>query len=89
MRPRVIVAVVRHPSLWMTALVQALRLAPRRWWRRRPFLPLPDRAYLRFRLETQYGGAGDHRADPDDVVTWLQWSRAFDQTRRPRFGASK
>ena len=89
MGPRVIAAVVRRPSLWATAIVQAWRLAPRRWWRRWPFLPLPDRAYLRFRLETQYGGAGDHRAAPEDVVTWLQWSRAFAKSCRPRFGGPK
>ncbi|HZP29416.1 MAG TPA: hypothetical protein VFC99_10725 [Acidimicrobiia bacterium] len=44
-----------HPELWPTALRQAARLAPAGWWRRPPFLPLPDREYLRFRLETQYG----------------------------------
>jgi hypothetical protein len=84
MGPRVLVAVARRPSLWVTALVQAVRLAPRGWWRRWPFLPLPDRAYLRFRLETQYGGAGDHRAEPGDVITWLAWCKQFDETCRPR-----
>ncbi|MCB1039073.1 MAG: hypothetical protein R2701_12695 [Acidimicrobiales bacterium] len=67
------VAVARHPSLWSTALRQALRLAPAGWWRRRPFLPLPDPAYLRFRLETQYGSDATPRAD--DVVTYLRWCR--------------
>ena len=33
--------------------------------------PLPDPAYLRFRLETQYGT--DRAPDPDDIVTYLHW----------------
>jgi hypothetical protein len=35
---------------------------------------LPDRAYLGFRLETQYGDP-KHRAEPDDVVAYLVWCR--------------
>ena len=55
-------AVLRRPSLWGVAIAQALRLAPSGWWRRSPFLPVPDPAYLRFRLETQYGS--DHEPEP-------------------------
>lgn len=73
----VVAAVGRRPGLWRTALVQAWRMAPAGWWRRRPFLPVPDADYLRFRLETQYGS--EHEADPADVVTYLEWCRAFDQ----------
>lgn len=82
MGPKVVLAILRHPSLWPAALVQARRLAPRRWWARWPFLPVPDRAYLRFRMETQYGGAGDHRAEPADVLEWLAWTRSFDRAAR-------
>ncbi len=69
-------AVLRRPALWPTAVVQVLRLAPTGWWRRRPFLPLPDSEYLRFRLQTQYGDS-DHEPEPDDVVRWLEWSKRF------------
>jgi len=68
------VAVLMRPGLWLTALRQAWRLVPRRWWARPPFLPLPDREYLRFRLETQYGDP-EHRPEPDDLVTYLEWCR--------------
>lgn len=68
-------AVLRRPSLWAVAVGQALRLARPGWWRHRPFLPVPDPAYLRFRLETQYGS--DHEPEPDDVVTYLHWCRTF------------
>ncbi|HEX6422777.1 MAG TPA: hypothetical protein VFZ79_04815 [Acidimicrobiales bacterium] len=71
-------AVARHPSLWPTAVRQALVLAAPGWWRRRPFLPLPAPDYLRFRLQTAYGGDGDRPPDPSDVVTYLHWCRQVD-----------
>lgn len=65
-------AVIRHPSLWPTAMRAVATLAAPGWWRRRPFLPLPDERYLRFRLETQYGSAAP---EPEDVLTYLRWLR--------------
>ena len=76
-------AVLAHPSLWPTALRQARRLARPGWWRRRPYLPLPPPAYLRFRLETAYGGAGDQAPAPEDLVTYLRWCRDFPGPRDP------
>jgi hypothetical protein len=69
-----VVAVLVRPSLWGIAVVQVFRLARPGWWRRPPFLPVPDREYLRFRLETQYGDPA-HRAEPDDIVAYLRWCR--------------
>lgn len=68
----------RHPGLWVTACRQAKALAATGWWRRRPFLPLPPAEYLRFRMVTQYGDA-EHVPQPDDVVSYLAWSK-----RQPR-----
>lgn len=68
-------AVARHPTLWPTAARQALVLAEPGWWRRRPFLPLPSPAYLRFRLQAAYGGDGDREPPPGDLVTYLRWCR--------------
>ena len=51
-------ALLARPSLWPTAVHQVLRLARPGWWRARPWLPLPEPTYLRFRLQTAYG-------DPD------------------------
>ncbi|MCU1353806.1 MAG: hypothetical protein JWM05_3015 [Acidimicrobiales bacterium] len=68
-------AVLRHPSLWATGVVQVGRLAAPGWWRHRPFLPLPDADYLRFRLQTAYGD--DRDPEPGDVVTYLHWCRAW------------
>jgi hypothetical protein len=69
-----VVAVVVRPALWPTAVRQALVLAPSGWWRRRPYLPLPDRDFLAFRLETMYG-AGAAAPEPDDLVAYLRWCR--------------
>jgi hypothetical protein len=66
----------RHPGLWWTAIRQVRLLAVPGWWRRAPFLPLPDRAYLRFRLETAYGDPA-HALEPADVITYLNWCRAW------------
>jgi hypothetical protein len=70
----VVFAVSRSPRLWGTALRQVARLAPRGWWRRPPFLPLPDRDYLRFRLQTMYGG-GSPSARSGDVIAYLRWCK--------------
>ena len=70
-------AVLRRPGLWPVAVRQVVVLAAPGWWHRRPFLPLPDPAYLRFRLVTAYGGDGSRPPDPEDVVTYLAWCRAW------------
>jgi len=45
------------------------------WWHRPPFLPVPDEAYVRFRLQTAYGQRGEPH--PEDVVSYLRWCREF------------
>jgi hypothetical protein len=71
---RIAVAVAKHPRLWPVAVRQWRRTTPPGWWRRRPYLPVPSRDYLRFRLLTQYGDS-DARATPADVVNYLAWCR--------------
>ncbi len=78
---RVVLAVVRRPSLWPTAVRQMYRTAAPGWYRRAPFLPLPSGDYLRFRLVTQYGDA-KHRPDPIDVVNYLSWCRQWNFDNR-------
>ena len=70
-------AVARRPGLWPTAVRVGASLVPRGWWRRAPFLPLPDRAWLHFRLVTAYGGDGHGPVPGDDLVAWLAWCRRF------------
>jgi len=78
---RALVAVVRRPSLWATGVRQLLVLAPPGWWRRAPWLPLPDAAYLRFRMQTMYGDDG-HEPEAEDLITYLRWCRAWPEVAR-------
>ncbi|MGB1505048.1 MAG: hypothetical protein ACPHDT_06135 [Acidimicrobiales bacterium] len=66
---------ISRPSLWATAIVQARRFVPDGWWRRPPFLPVPDAELLAFRASTQYGDP-EHPASAADLVAWLEWCRA-------------
>ena len=74
---RVVVAVLRRPSLWWVALQQWRRTTPNGWWRRRPYLPVPNRDYLRFRLVTQYGRE-DAPIAAGDVLDYLLWCKRQD-----------
>jgi hypothetical protein len=76
-------AVAARPALWPTAVGQVARLARPGWWRRWPPLPLPDRAYLEFRVRTAYGGP-DRAVEPGDVLAWLAWCRTDARRRRSR-----
>jgi hypothetical protein len=70
-----IAAVVRRPHQWLAGTRAYVTHVPPGWFRRAPFLPVPDRAWIRFRLQTAYGDP-EHAPDPDDVVMWLEWSRS-------------
>jgi len=73
--------VVRHPLLWISTPGAIARFAPRRWWRRPPFLPSPDERYWQFRMETAYGDTGASPSD-EDVVVALLWTRRAHARRR-------
>ena len=68
-----------RPDLWGIALRSLGRIARPGWWRRPPFVPFPDRTYLAFRLETQYGTAG--APSPRDLVVYLEWCRAQERLK--------
>lgn len=78
-----IAAVAARPGLWPAAWRQGRALVPARWWRRRPFSPVPDRAWLRFRLTTAYGDP-DARIDVDDLLTFLAWTDTARPVPEPR-----
>ncbi|HUR77218.1 MAG TPA: hypothetical protein VMZ22_04660 [Acidimicrobiales bacterium] len=77
---RAALALVRRPDLWWTGARQALRLAAPGWWRRGSHLPLPDDAYMHFRLVTQYGGDSP-RATGGDLIQYLEWCRGEKRRR--------
>lgn len=61
------------------AVVTAWTHTRRRWWRRPPFLPIPDRSHLAWRRMTAYGV--DRPADREDLTAFLLWA---DRQRRAR-----
>ena len=65
---------VSRPGLWPEALRAWVAFTPRTWWAQRPFLPLPRRAYLRWRIQTAYGSTNT-RPEVTDLVEFLEWRR--------------
>jgi hypothetical protein len=60
------------PAVAVDLLRVAWRFRARGWWRRFPFLPLPDPAYVRWRMHTAYGDE-DAVPPPADVVRYARW----------------
>jgi hypothetical protein len=62
-----------NPKTGLALLRTGWRFRSREWYRRFPFLPLPARDYLRWRLYTAYG---DEAAVPsaEDVVRYARWA---------------
>ena len=74
--PRLVLALtgraLANPRLAADLLRVAWRFRARAWYRRFPFLPLPPREYVRWRMHTAYG---DHDAVPpaEDVIRYARW----------------
>ena len=62
-----------RPALAVALLRVAWRFRTRHWYRRFPFLPLPDATYVRWRMYTAYG---DYDAIPpaSDVERYARWA---------------
>ena len=66
-----------NPSLALALVRVAWRFRRRGWVTRFPFLPVPDAAYVQWRMYTAYGDA--HAVPPaEDVVRYARWA-----SRRP------
>lgn len=63
-----------RPRLALDLLRLAWSFRSRDWYRRPPFLPIPPREYLRWRMFTAYG---DESAVPpvEDIVRFARWRR--------------
>jgi hypothetical protein len=72
-RPRVIPHLVR--AAW------AFRA--RGWHLRPPFLPLPPRSYMRWRMETAYGDP-EHEPAAHEIERYLVWTTRMRQLMRRR-----
>jgi len=51
----------------------AWRFRRRGWYARPPFLPLPAREYMRWRMYTAYGSE-DAQPPVDDVIRYARWA---------------
>ena len=71
--PGLVAYLVRHPRAAPDVLRMAWRLRRDGWYRTRPFLPVPDDAYMDFRRTTASGSRADAVA-PRDVVDAASWA---------------
>ena len=63
-----------NPRLAIDLIATGWAFRRRGWWRRPPFLPVPDRTYLAWRMYTAYGHP---EAVPPvgDVIRFARWRR--------------
>jgi hypothetical protein len=63
---------LRRPWLLPQLLSTAWAMRGLRWYSRAPFLPLPPRSYVEWRMETAYGheGRAPTDAELERFVTW-------------------
>jgi hypothetical protein len=64
---------LRHPSLAVDLVKVSWRFRHRRWYLRPPFLPLPEREYVRWRMDTAYGSS-DALPSVDDAERYVRWA---------------
>jgi hypothetical protein len=76
----------RRPRAVPNLLRAAWAFRARGWYRRFPFVPLPPRSYLRWRLETAYGDP-DHRPTDGELLRYLAWTTTMRRDMRRRVGA--
>ena len=64
---------ILDPALGIGLLRVAWRFRSRNWFLRFPFLPLPDRTYVKWRMYTAYG---DYDAVPsaDEIERYAKWA---------------
>jgi hypothetical protein len=72
-------AIVR-PRLMGALLMAAWRFRARGWWRRPPFLPIPPREYVAWRMHTAYGDEGDEPT-MDEIERYVRWANRMHRSR--------
>ena len=69
---------VKHLAIAWALLLFYCRSIPAGWYRRAPFLPLPPRDYVAWRLHTAYGGHhASWRALLRDLWQFGDWLRQY------------
>jgi len=64
---------LRHPTLARDLVRVSWRFRNRHWYRRPPFLPVPDRDYVRWRMDTAYGST-DAIPSVGDAERYVRWA---------------
>jgi hypothetical protein len=64
---------LRHPTLAADLVRVSWRFRNRYWYRRPPFLPVPDRDYVRWRMDTAYGSP-DAIPPVHDAERYVRWA---------------
>lgn len=73
-----------RPRVFASLLRAAWRFRARGWWRRPPFLPVPPREFIAWRLHTAYGE--DASPTVDELARYLRWANRMMRTRRGPIG---
>jgi len=64
---------LRHPSLAVDLARVSWRFRNRHWYRRPPFIPIPDRDYVRWRMDTAYGSP-EAMPSVRDAERYVRWA---------------
>lgn len=64
---------LRHPSLAADLIRVSWHFRNRHWYLRPPFLPIPDRSYVRWRMDTAYGSP-DAVPPVSDAERYVRWA---------------
>jgi hypothetical protein len=64
---------LRNPAVGISLVRVGWRFRRRDWYKRIPFLPLPDGEYVRWRMHTAYG-RDDAVPPANDVIRYARWA---------------
>lgn len=64
---------LRNPAVGVSLVRVGWRFRRRDWYRRFPFLPLPAREYVQWRMHTAYG-SDDAVPPANDVIRYARWA---------------
>lgn len=64
---------LRNPGVAVSLMRVGWRFRRRDWYRRFPFLPVPAREYVAWRMHTAYG-RDDAVPPADDVIRYARWA---------------
>ncbi len=77
---RLILRALVRPRMMGVLARAAWRFRARDWYRRPPFLPLPPREYLDWRMHTAYGDDG-RAPTVEEMERYLRWADGVARSR--------